>query len=77
MTQPPGDEFQWMQTVLLIDRLVSSIQRVEQESPHVTEIRAEAARGLARLLPMALDRARQKDGSPALLRLILRSIKSL
>lgn len=77
MTQPPIDEFQWMQTVLLIDRLASTVQTIEKESPHITQIRAEAARGLAKLLPMALDRARQKDGSPALLRLILRSIKSL
>jgi hypothetical protein len=40
-------------------------------------IRAAAVRELAALLPLALKRARQPKGSPALLRLILRSLKSL
>lgn len=40
-------------------------------------MRALAVRELTKLLPVALERARKPQGSPALLRLILRSIKTL
>lgn len=40
-------------------------------------IRAAVIRELARLLPVAIKKARAKNGSPALLRLITRAIKTL
>ena len=46
-------------------------------SPEIAVLRADAVRELAALLPMAVRRARDRRGSPALLRLILRSLKTL
>lgn len=47
------------------------------ENKCLTQLRAVAVRELAKLLPIAIKNARAKGGSPALLRLILRSLKSL
>ena len=45
--------------------------------PELAALRADAVREIAKLLPVAIRRAREKRGSPALLRLILRSLKTL
>ena len=50
----------------------------DQLGDHDTRaIRAQVIRELAKLLPVALKKARDKHGSPALLRLITRTIKTL
>jgi hypothetical protein len=45
--------------------------------PDQQQMRAEVLRAFAKLLPDAIARARSPKGSPALLRLIVRSLKSL
>jgi hypothetical protein len=78
-----NEEWNLRWEVIRLQHQVIELQRqleahaLRHAHPELTEMRATAIRELAKLLPTAVARARCKKGSPALLRLILRSLKGL
>jgi hypothetical protein len=79
------EESLWQQNLQLVcerNILLLRVEKLEAEAstaadPQVRAIRQQLVAELARLLPVAVRRAREKRGSPALLRLICRAIKTL
>lgn len=77
---------QWQQTKNQNQQLHRQLAALQAENaelqraagpPELRKMRQQIVRELATLLPEAVKKARSKNGSPALLRLIIRSLRSL